>query len=291
LSVPPAETYWQVHVPEEYEVSWTEGTVKSVVAGVRIGGRLKANVADAQRLVEILEKAPNEQLRNRALINLNRVQQELSDNTTQLEESQRVDLIQDTQRIQGRDLKAQKDDNWKVQSTANLWREKIQVHEEDMRKALAEEAGPKQRQAVKDSLSFFANQWRGGKRFRGAEGPGDKGQGGVALSSLRQKAPFGGLEGVTLKVAEAPVFQVEERPIPPGGGLKAEEAWSVGGGLSMAEIGIPEAGTLYTYRSLNLHPRIELSLRSRPASWRLGAWLLLAGLAAGLYFGAKKFKN
>jgi hypothetical protein len=282
-----SETVWQVYVPEEYELTRTGGTVSEVVGSLRIGSRVKSNVAEAKRLLDIQETASSPSAQRRALGNLQRYQLELSDNATQLDRLGQAGQManrDEQQRIDPRELQGQLGLNRRYQDDAQEVQKRLQGLTKQMEQA-AGAAEADARRAVLDAYNFQENRWRGGKNYKEARPERPPVPAGEApLASLLSRQPFAGFGRGALSGPARPRVDTETKVLPPEPGWREDLERGVQGLPAGAELRVPTSGRSYTFRCVEDRPELTVMLRSRPATWHWAARMTLIVLALATWF-------
>jgi len=288
IEQPVVETYWQVYVPEEYEASRSGGTVKDVAGSVLVGGKVKSNIEDVERLMKIADSAESPAQRRKALRNVVRKRQELDDNAAVLQNVGQVELPEELKRIGREELRAQNMGNEEVQQQAVQWKEKLGKRQQDLDEAVASAADTEQQQAFLDNYNFLDNRWRGGARYKErAAGAGRPERGEVPLAALRESRPFSGFKKGELPPPPAARVTQQPAPLPIEGGLREETERRLNLEVGATDLHVPEKGKLLTFRRVEGYPELTLSLRSVSASWRYLAVGVLALMAIGLVVAAR----
>ena len=280
LDLPVVETYWQLFVPDDYEVTRSGGNVKDVVASVLVGGKLQSDMNELERLVKYADNTDNSYQKRKALRNVARKQQELNDNCAVLQNSAGVNS-EDTRRIARDDLQGQISQNYVIQRQAGAWQQKLNDRNKDLEAALGGGPDAQQQQAFMDNYNFIGNGWRGGAHYKkvSEETPRPL-MGEVPLAELRNIQPFEGFNKGELPPPPAPKLTQQTEPLPLESGLREDD-----GKLNLekgaADLRVPEKGTKYTFHRVEGHPLLTVTLRSRTSSWHYISLAVLALLGAG----------
>jgi hypothetical protein len=283
------ETYWQVYVPEEYEARRSGGTVKDVAGSVLVGGKVKSNIEDVERLMKIADSAESPVQRRKALRNVVRKRQELDDNTAVLQNVGQVELPEELKRVGREDLFAQTKSNAMVQQQAVQWQEKLGKRQKELDEAVASAADTEQQQAFLDNYNFLDNRWRGGAQYKkpAAEGARPE-RGEIPLAALRDSRPFSGFKQGELPPPPAARVTQQPQPLPIEGGLREEVERRLNLEVGATDLRVPEKGKLLVFRRVEGYPELTLSLRSVPSSWRYLALGVLAVMVIGLVVVARR---
>jgi len=291
LDMTPVETYWEVYIPDGYEASRTGGNVHDIAESVLVSGELKTSIAEGERLVKLIENpdTPSYQ-RQRALRNIARNRQELSDNVTVLNATGQNVNEDELKRVGREELQAQIFGNNVVQQQAATLQDRVGKWGRDIDAAVAGAADPRQQQIIFDNWSFLSNQWRDGTKARKAEAPPEPARGEIDARELGGAQALKGFKSGELPAART--SRPQQQTEAPAGqqGLRDETALFVAD-AAPADLRLIERGTKLTFRRVEGHPELSLSLRSRGASWQFGALAVLMGMgvvAAFWHFRKRK---
>jgi len=290
LDMPVVQTYWQLYVPDDYEASRSGGNVKDVAASVLVGGKLTSNINEVERLVKIADNADSTYQRRKALRNLARKQQELNDNATVLNNVGQSIQSDELKRIGRDELALQFQGNSGVQQQAQVWQGKLNERSKDLEEAVAGAADVEQQQAFLDNYNFLENGWRGGQRFaKGAAEPKRPSVGEVPLADMVNARRFEGFRKGELPPAPAANITQQNEPLPLDGGLREGANSQFLMEKGSADLRVIEKGTRLTFRRVEGHPELTITLRSKTSSWRYGSLVVL--LVIGLAFGVSRWKR
>lgn len=289
IDAPVVETYWQFFVPEEYEAGRSSGgAMKDVASSVLVGGKLKSNIEDVERLMKIADSAESPAQRRRALRNVLRKRQELDDNATVLQNVGQLALPEEAGRISREDLTQQFVENAGVQRQAGDWQRKLSARQTDLEGAAAAAADTEQQQAFLDNYSFLGNRWRGGAQYKLAATEARPQPGDIPLAELRNIRPFAGYKQGELPPPPAARVTQQAAPLLQEGGLREEAGRRLNLEVSATDLRVPEKGKPLTFRGVEVHPQLTLTLRSVPSSWRYAAVLVVVLLLAGTVLVLRK---
>ena len=264
------KTLWQVYVPSQYQTTVTDGNMEEVVESLLHGERVKANVDEVNRLLQMNKKPESASQRKRVLSSLQRQQQELSDNFVQLDNNLNRSNDEDVQRLGNLIVDGQNKVSQGYRVDAQNAQKQLKGLQAQMEQAEAELAA-QERQQVLDAYNFLGNHWRGGSRYK-AKAVEEKTQlGNVPLESLKYPRAFGGFGQANLP--EPGVTRTDAKPRH----MRAEPVWrtdtdrAVLAGHAGAELRVPTRGRLYAYQCVEGQPEMSMMLRSKPSTWRWGA--------------------
>jgi len=284
LDMTPVETYWEVYIPDGYEASRTGGNVHDIAESVLVSGELKTSIAEGERLVKLIEnpETPTYQ-RQRALRNIARNRQELSDNVTVLNQTGQSINDDELKRVGREELQSQLFGNNVVQQQAATLQDRVGKYGKDIDAAVAGAADPRQQQMIFDNWSFLSNQWRDGAKARKPELNVEPARGEVDARELGGSLALKGFKSGELPGART--FRPQQQTEAPNGqqGLRDETALFVAD-AAPADLRLIEQGAKLTFRRVEGHPELSLSLRSRGASWQYGALTILIGLGVVAVF-------
>ncbi|HYG75537.1 MAG TPA: discoidin domain-containing protein, partial [Planctomycetota bacterium] len=290
LDMPVVQTYWQLYVPEDYEVTRTGGNVKDVASSVLIGGRLTSNINEVERLVKIADNAESSYQRRKALRNLARKQQELNDNATVLNNVGRAINDDELKRIGRDELNMQITGNSGVQQQAQMWQMRLNERSKDIEEAVAGGADAEQQQAFFDTCGFLENGWRGGQRFKQVRADAPRpATGDVPLAELLNLRAFAGFGKGEIPPPPASHIARQKEPLPAEGGLREGGDGQLLVEKGAADLRVQEKGTRLTFRRVEGHPELTITMRSKTSSWRYGSIVALVAIA--LAFGVLRFKK
>jgi len=281
LDMPVVQTYWQLYVPDDYEVTRTGGNVKDVAASVMVAGELTSNINESERLMKIADSAESSAKKRKALRSLARNQQELSDNWTALSNTGQTVNSDELQRIGRDELNVQLSGNSSVQQQANMWQSRLTERSKELEEAVAGGADAEQLQAFLDNFNFLENGWRAGEKCKmpTVEVPRAM-PGEVPLAEMRNIRRFVGFQRGELPAAPAARITQQKDPPPLDGGLRDSSLGDLLAEHGAADLRVPDKGTRLTFRRVEGHPELTVSLRSKSASWRYSA---LGGLFAAVF--------
>ena len=278
------ETYWQIFVPEGYEVSRTTGNVKvkEIAGSLLVGGKLKSDISEVERLMKLADSVESSTTRRKALRNVARRQQELNDNAIVLQNTGKSVNLEERKRIGEQDLQEQLSGNDLLLSQAKDWQNKLTARNKDLEEAIAGDSDAEQQRTFMDNYNFLGNSWRRGTNFLKKKEEAAKAPvGEVPADALRSSRPFKGFKPGDLPVPRGPAVTEQKEPLPPGTGLR-EETLRLNLDKGAADLRVPEKGTQLTFRVVESHPVLSLTLRSRESSWQYGALAMLVLLPVAL---------
>lgn len=289
VNTPVVETYWQVYVPENYGVTKTGGNVKDVAGSRLLGSKLSSDTDDLERIMKFADQAGTKRMKYKALRNASRLQQSLSDGITEMEETEGAYQREAQQRVDQADLKVQMAENTRIQSRAVDWNKKVIARQKEIEKALLEGAGDEDAQAYRDAYNFLGNRWRGGQRFKKrARKQVQPTRGQTTLKTLLNVQPFGGFGKGELAVPAQPMIDQKPKPIAPGAGMREESDELALLDAPAAQLRLPTSGRDYTYRRVEGHPELTITLRSKESTWFLTARVALAVILIGAWLVWRK---
>jgi len=278
--ISPVESYWQLFVPEEYEVTRTSGNMKEVAASVMTGGKLNNNIDEVKRLIDFADNSGSSYQRRTALRNLARKQQEFNDNYTVLQNTGQNKDALELRRIGRDDLESQLSGNNEVQQKASEWAGKLNAHQKQIEEAVAGGADAEQQRDFEDNYNFLNAQWRSGSRYKKSAESSPAAQGDVPLGVLLERHPLTGFRDKEL--LPPPVAHPDnlQNPLPLDAGLREDAENQINLQKSASDLRVPERGVKLTFHRANDgQPELSIRLRSRNASWQFASASVLGALA------------
>jgi hypothetical protein len=245
---------------------------------------VKANVEEVNRLLQMNKSPESVSQRKKVLGNLQRQQQELSDNFVQLDNNLNFVNADEEQRVGNKLAQTQKDLSRQYRTDAKNVQDQLKDLQEQLDRASADLEAQERRQML-DAYNFMGNRWRTGNLHK-EKAIEEKGQAGdVPLERLQHARAFSGFSGAKLPApAVTPLDAQPQR-------LRPEPAWLTDADRQTliahtgAELRVPVRGTLYTFRTGEDRPELSLLVRSTTSTWNWSArGVLLALLALGLVF-------
>ena len=288
------ETFWQLYVPEDYQVTRSGGNVSDVANTVLLAGKLKGNVKDVERLLSVVDAADSDQRSKRqALRSLSRLQQDLSDNWAEMERSGPSPSAEEARRIGQADLQEQVMGNMMHQQKASQVHEQLKGRGKQIEEAIAGKGVGTEQQNFRDAVGFMGNKWRAGQKYAepsAQAAPPAKGE--VPLAALLNLRRFSGFKPGEVPALPGLAPECRDQPLAAETGLKGDSAGALAGEISAAEWQLPVEGNLYTFRRVEGHPELALTLRSSAASWLTASRILLVLLlAVGVYIFRRRAKR
>lgn len=284
LDTPVVKTLWQVYVPHRYSGTVTGGNMTEVVESLVHGARVKANVEEVNRLLQMNKSPESASQRKKVLGSLQRQQQELSDNFVQLDNNLNFVNVDEQRRLGEKVFQGQQEQSRQFRSDAKNVQDQLKDLQAQMDKASADLEAQEQRQML-DAYHFMGNGWRAGERYKEKAVEGKAQVGDVPLERLQNPRAFAGFSGAKLPApALTPLDAQPQR-------LRPEPAWRTDADRQVltthagAELRVPTRGILYTFQKVEGHPELALMVRSTDSTWgwsARGALLLLVAL--GLVF-------
>ena len=164
-------TLWRIELPDGFEASLDDGNMQEVVSSIQYASKVESNIQDIERLTRILtlEGGPGEsdsargklnlRQRRQASLSLKRLQQALSDNVMDLEESKSsaaADGIR--QQLGGAAITSQQAES---EQALNRGRQAQKLLEKAIRDTSQQKvpARGQQEQAFRDNYNFKGNDW------------------------------------------------------------------------------------------------------------------------------------
>ncbi len=299
LDVPVVETFWRIYSPEDYEVSRSDGNVKEVLSSLRDGSRVNASNIELARLDKI-EKLPGQRpaVRKRARQSTDLEGQDLKDNNAALSadmaalNSNKAVLEQEARQLTRDELQSQMSYNSGNLSLGNEWLMKLsdEKRKKELEEANSKNFDPEEAREFYDRFNFLNIHWRPGIRAKKEAGDAAKPPAGTTLDELRFLRRFAGFGKNELPTLPAAPFPELDREALPAGGLFEDPAGAAmfGSGAGGTPSGEERAGKLrmvqLDFRSVEVHPEVTLTFRSKSATLRWGAigGLLLLAVLAGV---------
>jgi len=264
------KTLWRVYVPKAYQTTVTGGNMRDVAESLLHGERVKTNVDEMNRLLQMNRKPESPSQRKRVLSSLQRQQQELSDNFVQLDNNLNRLNVQEEQRLGNEEAQVQKGQSLNYRVDAQNMQEQVKDLQGQIDQAEAELAA-QERQQVLDTYNFLGNHWRTGKQYKAKAVEERKQAGEVALETLKNARSFGGFGKARLPEPTVTPTDAKPRHLRPEPVWRSDTDRTALTAHAGAELRVPTRGTLYAYQCVEGKPQLSLMLRSKPSSWRWGA--------------------
>lgn len=159
-------TLWRVELPEGYDGGLDDGNMQPVVSSIQYASKVESNIKDIEKLTQILKasegtagKPANLRQRRQAEISLKLLQQELSDNIMDLEESN-ASTVEDDEPLQV-EQQAIVTQQQESRNALDSGKDKLKSLERTIKEATgADRRQLGQRdQAFQDSYNFKGNDW------------------------------------------------------------------------------------------------------------------------------------
>jgi hypothetical protein len=262
----------------------TGGKMTEVVESLVHGERVKANVEEVNRLLQMNKSPESASQRKKVLGSLQRQQQELSDNFVQLDNNLNFVNADEEQRVGNKLAQTQKNLSRQYRSDAKNVQDQLKDLQEQMDRASSELEAQERRQML-DAYNFMGNRWRAGNLHKEKAAEAKETAGDVPLERLQHVRPFNGFSGARLPApAVTPLDAQPQR-------LRPEPAWRTDADRQTlathagAELRVPVRGTLYTFQTGEDRPELALMVRSTESTWSWSArGALLVLLALGFIF-------
>lgn len=303
-------TLWRVEVPDGYHAEMGGGgNMQEVVSSIQYASKVESNLGEIDQLTRYLEisdsigvaGAPgklNRRQREQANQSLKRLQQTLSDNVMDLQESN----TREGQSSQTGRRQLQRDSLNKQKAESRQALDRGLEAQKKLEKAIKENEKKgssirsKNEQAFQDKYNFRGNDWLRQGRNIGPQqrrsSPGKAAPGQFDLSDLLYKTPFSGFrptkeprgETAIEKASAVAVTSPGLKPLPPSRVSQVNPA--------LESPPAPPGATSLTFRRLAGQVRLELEL-SRKGLWLrfISPALLLLVLAGFFWRMGRKGKN
>ena len=284
--MPVIESYWQLFVPSDYEVTRSGGNLKDVADSVLIGGKLKSNMNEVERLMKIADNSQTSIQKRNALRGVARKQQELSDYCV---ESKMRARSCPTRPKRAASATTNFKSSWRaIASSANrpaTWTQTLQAAQQ------GSGGGRRERRRRRTAAGFsrqlqFPREWLARRRaVKKACGNAKTTPRRCFMAAAPQHASLRRLCERRIARPAARADQRTSGAASAGPGLRDDSSELHLEKNPIALI-VPEMGTKLTYSRLEGHPQLTVTLRSKTSSWRYSsiAGLLLAiAIAAFIY--------
>ena len=287
-------TLWRVEVPEGYEAEMGDGNMQEVVSSIQYASKVESNLDDIEKLTGILGLSDtpgkgggaagklNRRQRQQAALSLRRLQQALSDNVMDLEESNIVAGEEGQRRqLDGESLKKQLRDSHEAFDRGRQAQEKLEEAIKQTEKQGKEGRGKKE-QAFEDNYNFKGNDWIRNSARQQIEGPGlAPTPSSSDLGGMLYKTPFTGFRPTSVPQAETEVEKARGQAVTSAGlkPLPPSRVSQVNPALETPPA--PPGATSLTFRRPGGEAQLILKL-SRQGLWMrfLSPALLLLAIAA-----------
>ncbi len=180
-------TLWRIELPDGFEASLDDGNMQEVVSSIQYASKVESNIQDIERLTRILtiDEGPggsdsakgklNLRQRRQASLSLKRLQQTLSDNVMDLEESNSSSTADGIrQQLGGEVINRQQAESEQALSRGRQAQKLLEKAIQDTGKQKIPFRG-QQEQAFQDSYNFKGNDWKKNVaplQQKDSEGPG-----------------------------------------------------------------------------------------------------------------------
>lgn len=182
-----SRTLWRIELPDGFEASLDDGNMQEVVSSIQYASKVESNIQDIERLTRILtlDEGPGEgasargklnlRQRKQASLSLKRLQQALSDNVMDLEESNSSSTADGIrQQLGGETINRQQAES---EQALNRGRQAQKLLEKAIRDTSKQKvpARGQQEQAFRDNYNFKGNDWKRNTLQLQQRGPKDSG--------------------------------------------------------------------------------------------------------------------
>jgi hypothetical protein len=166
-----------------------------------------------------------------------------------------------------------------VNEEAAVWQQRLVAKNKEIEEAQTGAGDGAQQQEFLDRFNFLSNDWRGGAKFQKAapEAP-EAPAGGVPLAELQNPRPFAGFKPGELPPPPGARIVQQAQPLPLEAGLREGAATQLYLEPGLAGLRVPERGVKLTFRRVEGHPELTVTLRSISSTWRYGAVIALLGV-------------
>jgi hypothetical protein len=286
--VPVVQTFWELCVPDDYDVSRSSSSnVREVPASALIGGQLSSIIQENERLKKIADAAESPTQRRKALQRLLLNRKDLEDNVTELQKTEQNSNVEEQRRVGREEFAQNSQANIRLQQEGETWRQNLTTGElsKKIEQAVAEAAVDPQQQAFLDGYNFLGNNWRGGAQYKAgrdassAQGRPPYASGEMALAELQESRPAKGFQKNELPPAPAARARQDTEPLKTDAGLREGSEQQLNLEKGAMDLHIPQRGTCLTFRRIEGHPELTVTLRSRSETWRYSALLALLAIA------------
>jgi hypothetical protein len=272
------ETHWRLYVPSSYRVLRTGGNVRDALPNVLVGGRLRTNTDELERLFKLHDGAASEKMRRQAAFNIARLQQELSDHLEEMQDNDRNEVaVLSRQRLKREELDQQKGQNQEDAVRARSFQRKIQGYSQALEQAQSSSWKENAEKDSQQTLNFMFNAWREQKKSedRSPSRVVEAGQTDVNVLRNAGKSPVA--LGAEPRSSPAQIMESDVNALGDETPLRKNLQTTWAGDQPLVDLMPQERdlGEVYFYHRLGGKPELVVALRSEPYTWRLIAWAAL----------------